>query len=45
MVMMPIRFEDDSYECRMPMMRLLVPVTVQRGADFKISFGLLVLSN
>ena len=23
----------------------LVPVTVQRGADFKISFGLLVLSN
>ena len=46
-----IRFEDSyecrmpNAECRMPMMRLLVPVTVQRGADFKISLGLPVLSN
>lgn len=38
----------DSYECRMPNANdasFLVPVTVQRGADFKISLGLPVLSN
>ena len=44
------KHDDDADSIDSKMIRandasFLVPVTVQRGADFKISFGLLVLSN